>query len=159
MEEIDQLDKRIEREERLYERKKEDESAEEPIRPAVEQRDKPSDEEYREAFSTYLRYGVSALKPEQRNLLDQHFMQARALTSVTGATGGYTDPQTFYNQLMNNMMCFGGMRQARTTIIRTNGGNPLPIPTADDTGNVGAIVNENTQVTDQDPSFGQKVLG
>src|SRR5690606_14712068 len=76
MEEIDQLDKRIEREERLYERKKEEESAEEPIRPAVEQRDKPSDEEYREAFSTYLRCGVSGLTPEQRSLLVRNSVEA-----------------------------------------------------------------------------------
>lgn len=159
MEEIDQLDKRIEREERLYERKKDEEAAEEPIRPAVEQRDKPSDEEYREAFSTYLRYGVSGLKPEQRNLLAQNFVEARALSAVTGASGGYTVPEGFYNQLIDNMKWYGGMRQARTTIIRTSSGNNLPIPTADDTGNVGAIVDENTQVAEQDTTFGQKNLG
>ena len=158
MADIDKLDERIQREERLYERKKE-EAAEEPIRPAVEQRTQKSEEEYREAFNTYLRYGVSGLNPEQRSLLASNYVETRALSAVTGASGGYTVPQDFYNQLIDNMKWFGGMRQARTTIIRTNGGNPLPIPTADDTGNVGAIVNENTQVTDQDPSFGQKVLG
>ncbi|SEN79978.1 phage major capsid protein [Lihuaxuella thermophila] len=163
MDEIDQLDKRIEREERLYSRKKEG-ALEEPARPAVEQRDQPSQEEYREAFSQYLRFGVDGLNQEQRSLLAQNFNQfdqseTRALSAVTGASGGYTVPEGFYNQLIDAMKWFGGMRQARTTVLTTSSGNNLPIPTADDTGNVGAIVNENTQVGEQDTTFGQKNLG
>jgi HK97 family phage major capsid protein len=158
MEEIDQLDKRIEREERLHSLKRE-EAAEEPIRPSVEQRNQVSQEEYREAFNTYLRFGATGLNPEQRSLLAENFVEARALSAVTGASGGYTVPEDFYNRLIDNMKWFGGMRQSRTTVIRTSGGNTLPIPTADDTGNVGAIVSENTQVTEQDTTFGQKSLG
>jgi HK97 family phage major capsid protein len=158
MEEIDQLDKRIEREERLHSLKRE-EADEEPIRPSVEQRNQVSQEEYREAFNTYLRFGATGLNPEQRSLLAENFVEARALSAVTGASGGYTVPEDFYNRLIDNMKWFGGMRQSRTTVIRTSGGNTLPIPTADDTGNVGAIVSENTQVTEQDTTFGQKSLG
>lgn len=164
MAEIDKLDEQIQREERLYERKKEEESLEEPTRPAVEQRNQPSQEEYREAFNNYLRYGAAGLNPEQRSLLAQNFNQlpaeTRALSAVTGASGGYTVPQGFYNQLIDNMKWFGGMRQSRATVIRTSSGAQLPIPTADDTGNVGAIVAENASVAEQDiGSFGQKMLG
>lgn len=158
MDEIDQLDKRVEREERLHNLKRE-EAADEPVRPAVDHRAKASQEEYREAFSAYLRFGATGLNPEQRSLLAENFVEARALSAVTGANGGYTVPVDFYNRLIDNMKWFGGMRQSRATVIRTSGGNNLPIPTADDTGNVGAIVAENTQVTEQDTTFGQKTLG
>jgi len=162
MADIDSIGKQIEKEERLLDLKKEmDAPLTEPVDTGsgAEKRTQDKQEAYREAFVTYLRHGVAGLNPEQRSLLSSNFVENRALSAVTGASGGYTVPEGFYNQLIDNMKWYGGMRQARTTVIQTNSGNNLPIPTADDTGNVGAIVAENTQVTEQDTTFGQKMLG
>jgi HK97 family phage major capsid protein len=44
------------------------------------------------------------------------------------------------------------------TVIRTDTGAALPIPTSDDTSNKGAILGENTAASEVDVSFGQLVL-
>jgi HK97 family phage major capsid protein len=45
-----------------------------------------------------------------------------------------------------------------STVIRTDSGADLPIPTSDDTSNKGAILSENTQASEVDITFGQIVL-
>jgi HK97 family phage major capsid protein len=82
--------------------------------------------------------------------------EARA-QSLTAAAGGYTVPQGFLNQLEASLLSFGGMREV-ATILRTAEGNSLPIPTVSDHSNVGAILAENTQVAEQDITFGQITL-
>ena len=82
--------------------------------------------------------------------------EARA-QSLTAAAGGYTVPQGFINQLEASLLAFGGMREV-ATILRTAEGNDLPIPTVSDHSNVGAILAENTQVSEQDITFAQITL-
>ena len=82
--------------------------------------------------------------------------EARA-QSLTGSAGGYTVPQGFINQLEASLLAFGGMREV-ATILRTAEGNDLPIPTVSDHANVGAILAENTQVSEQDITFAQITL-
>src|SRR5690606_22874124 len=86
--------------------------------------------------------------------------EQRALGTVSGPAGGYTVPQGFYRVLEDAMLAYGGMRQARTTILRTASGEPLPMPTANDTDNEGIIISENpsTKVPEQDITFGQETL-
>ena len=55
------------------------------------------------------------------------------------------------------LLDFGGMRRA-ATVIRTSSGAALPMPTVNDTANVGVILNENTQVANQDVAFSQLIL-
>ena len=82
--------------------------------------------------------------------------EARA-QSLSGSAGGYTVPQGFLNQLEASLLAFGGMREV-ATVLRTAEGNDLPIPTVSDHANVGAILAENTQVAEQDMTFGQITL-
>lgn len=82
--------------------------------------------------------------------------EARAQSTSTTA-GGYTIPTGFLNQLEASLLAFGGMREV-ATVIRTAEGNDLPIPTVSDHSNVGAILGENTQVSEQDITFGQITL-
>lgn len=82
--------------------------------------------------------------------------EARA-QSLTNAAGGYLVPQGFVNQLEASLLSFGGMREV-ATILRTAEGNSLPIPTVSDHANVGAILAENTQVSEQDITFSQITL-
>jgi HK97 family phage major capsid protein len=87
-------------------------------------------------------------------------MEARALSAITGATGGFTVPTGFYNSLIEAMKAYGGMRSSRHTNLRTAAGNTLPIPKVDDTSNVGMIVGESAAVGNAtDPTFSQLNLG
>lgn len=87
----------------------------------------------------------AALSVERRQFAPQH-VENRAMTSQTGATGGYTiEASTLNRQLEINMLAYGGMRQV-AEMINTSSGEPFLWPTFDDTGNVGAILAENTTV-------------
>lgn len=83
--------------------------------------------------------------------------EARALATTPGSVGGFTIPDETMRALEIALLTFGGMRQ-RSTIIRTSTGAALPIPTVNDTANVGEIIGENAQINEQDVAFGQVVL-
>ena len=95
-------------------------------------------------------------QPRKADFRSSGNRENRALSVVAGASGGFITPESFVNNLERAMLQFGGMRQA-AEVMRTAGGNDMPWPTANDTTNKGAIVGENTAVTNQDVSFGQKV--
>lgn len=111
-------------------------------------------EEYRAAINHWIRSGFDGLQPEQRELLGKH----RAQSAVTGASGGYTVAQAFYNRLFDAMKAFGAMQEAGATVISTTTGADMPMPTANDTANTGELIGENTAVNAQDISFGQVIL-
>lgn len=81
----------------------------------------------------------------------------RAAGASTGAAGGYTVPQGFRAKITETLKAYGGVRRL-AEVITTDDGATLPWPTNDDTSNVGAILTENTQATEQDVTFGQKQL-
>lgn len=104
--------------------------------------DEPEPEtEYRDAFKAWMRTGK----------------EQRALDTGTGAEGGYIIPEGFYNEVEVALKAFGGMREV-ATILNTEMGNDLPIPTTNDTTNTGSLVGENTQLSKTDVEFGQKIL-
>lgn len=105
---------------------------------------------------------LSALRgiatPEQRRLAGQFEFRDQ---STTGSAGGYTiAPDTrFYGQIVEAMKSFGGMLAAPLTVITTTTGADLPIPTNDDTGNVGSVVAEAGSVAGgTDLTLGQITL-
>lgn len=82
-------------------------------------------------------------------------MESRALSSITGSSGGATVSQTFVRNLEVAMLRFGGVRNV-ADIIRTDNGEDLIWPTADDTGNIGVQLGESASAaTEADPTFGQ----
>ena len=127
-------------------------------------REAESDDEkrYQAAFTHYLRWGTRGMKTEQVELMQRNFSQAgpeqRALSAATTTAGGYTVPTGFRDVLIRTTKAFGNV-EALASTITTDSGNTLPWPTMDDTANVGAILAENTQVTQQDVAFGQAQLG
>ena len=80
-----------------------------------------------------------------------------AMGTTSGAVGQYTVPDAAMQALEVSLLAFGGMRQV-ATVIRTDSGAPLPIPTSDDTSNKGAILTENIEASEVDITFGQLVL-
>ena len=114
---------------------------------------------YRGAFDSYLRRGLPGLEPGQAQMIRANY-EARALgADGTAAAGGALTSQEFYNRLIEAMKAVGGVMQTRATRFPTSAGGDMPIPLVDDTANVGAILAENTQVTEQDFAFSQKTLG
>lgn len=83
--------------------------------------------------------------------------EQRAQSVGLGSGGGYTVPDETMRALEVSLLTFGGVRQA-ATVIRTDSGAALPIPTSDDTTNKGAILSENSAASAQDVAFGQLVL-
>ncbi|GAB2613608.1 phage major capsid protein [Pseudactinotalea suaedae] len=109
---------------------------------------------YRSAFSSFLRRGIGRLNPDEQRMLEQGFVEDRALATTTGSAGGYTVPKEFLDKMTEVQKAYGGLMQ-HAEVIDTDSGQEMLWPTNDDTGNVGAIVAENTQVTEQDVAFGQ----
>lgn len=109
------------------------------------------------AFDAYLREGLEGMSPAMRAVLDVQKFHA-AMGTNTGSGGGFTVPDGLYRQLISAEKAYGGMLTV-AKVIDTDSGNPLPIPTSDDTGNVGAILHENTQVAEEPLVFGSVNLG
>lgn len=92
----------------------------------------------------------------QRQCRNSHpALWSRDLSAVTGGSGGFTVPEGFVNSLERNMLFFGGMLQV-AEIIRTDSGEPMPWPTADDTGNTGEQLGESASIgSSVDPTMSQ----
>ena len=122
------------------------------------------DRTYRTAFKRYLRGGMRALDHNQAQALTEQAVdwgssndEQRALT-VTTTGGGYLIPQDYLRDLVRRMLAFGAVQRVART-IQTDSGAAMPFPKVDDTGNVGAILAINTQVSEQDVAFTVTTLG
>ncbi len=115
-------------------------------------------EKYHDAWWAYVRHGMGELNTEQRAVLQGGFSEVRAQGTGTDTAGGYLVPEGFRAVLSETMKAYGGLLNL-AEVITTDTGAPLPWPTNDDTGNTGAILSENTQITEQDMTLGQRTLG
>jgi HK97 family phage major capsid protein len=118
------------------------------------------DEVYRKAFRSWMAGGASS---EQRSVLQTRAgtlsaVEQRALGVGTGSAGGYAVPQGFRDVIVETMKAYSFVRRVASE-IRTDTGNPLPWPTNNDVANVGAILAENTGISQQDVVLGQTTLG
>lgn len=115
-----------------------------------------SGKEYRAAFKKWMQDGLGGLTNEERTVLTQN-SETRALSTGTNTAGGYTVPQGFYDSLQEALKWYGGVRDV-ANVFSTDSGNPLPIPTTNDTANTGRILAENAQMNTTDVSFSQLIL-
>lgn len=117
------------------------------------------DEHLNKVFAQFIRRGINSLGAEDRALMESRFDTSiqNAAGVGTGAAGGYTVPPAFRDKFVEVRKAFGPMLQ-EAEVIETDTGANLPWPTNDDTGNMGAILAENTQVTEQDVTFGTASL-
>jgi HK97 family phage major capsid protein len=161
---VEDLDKRIqvlERNDRAQTRLKEPRP--EPKLADIDQtRAVDSTNAYNKAFRKFLRGGTRALDTREFETLQTGFTdlsgESRALGTATGGAGGYTIPAEFQRKVTETMVAFGGMRQV-ANVISTDTGAALPWPGNNDTANLGAILDENTAMSELDVAFTTNTLG
>lgn len=175
MAEYDRLEAQIEREERLAGLEKKQEEARARQRPHARDGGEARGQEegetptYREVFHRMLRAGgdPSEMSAEERAILrggaDAKAQdEFRAQTAGTAAAGGYTVPTELAGFIVKAMVAWGPMYDEDIcTTLSTASGNPVKIPTTDDTGVTATAHAEGTALTDtgdKDVTFGQKSL-
>lgn len=121
---------------------------------------KPTTEQYREAFGNWMRFGMNGVSSEHRSMLaaNRGNLEERAAMTVPDSAGGYLVADELVKKIETAMLPYSGIRNTRATIIRTNGGNDLIMPTCNDTSNSGAILAEADAATALDFVFGSKTL-
>jgi HK97 family phage major capsid protein len=171
MAEHDRIGERIERQEKLEAAEKRA-NAPDPRRPSggsveaagVDEGDKP---DYRTAFYAMLASGgnVSDLPAEHRNILRVGAIaqpEFRAQTAGTTTAGGFTVPTELADIIVRTMKAWGPMYDEDIcTVLNTSSGNPIKIPTVDDTAVTAEKKTEAAALTDdggKDVTFGQKSL-
>jgi len=111
------------------------------------------------ALKAYFAGGLANLSDAQRTAHNARVTpDIRAAMSTTTTTeGGYTVATEYARALEQAMKAYGGMLQAADN-ISTASGATMNFPTADATGEVGAIVGQNTTVNRVDSTFGNVAL-
>lgn len=174
MAEHDKLEKLIQREERLAEIEARATERREQRRPTPQDGEEDRADlngekplAYREVFHTFLqkRGDLSALSSEERNVLQAGVVESpekRAQTTGTTTAGGFTVPTELASIIVKSMKAWGPMYDEDIcTVFSTASGNPLKIPTVDDTASTAEKHTEGAALTDdggKDVTFGQKSL-
>jgi HK97 family phage major capsid protein len=118
-----------------------------------------SNERYTRAFDGYLRgVPLSEMDTADARALRGGWQEARALGVATQAAGGYLAPADFDANLRQTILTYSNLLN-EVQVINTDSGVSFSWPTVNDTANVGAILAENTQVTEQDVAFGTAQIG
>lgn len=117
---------------------------------------------YERVFASFLATGMAELEPADKKILignrvDTSNLPKNAAGVGTLAGGGYAVPPLFRETFVEALKYFGPMLDV-AEVIYTASGASLPWPTNDDTGNMGAILAENTQVTEQDVTLGTNAM-
>jgi len=126
-----------------------------------EREEATADERYAEAFDIFVRSGQSDLSAEQRSVLRGGFVpggELRALGVGTPTAGGYLAPTTWRDNIIAAADLIADVA-AVADLVQTDSGETMAWVTEDDTANAGAILAENTQVTEQDMAWGTAQLG
>jgi HK97 family phage major capsid protein len=118
--------------------------------------------EYRTGFAKLICGQGDELTNEERAALARGKQEFRTQTAGTTTAGGYTVPTTLAGFIDRALLAWGPMyNEAISTVISTSSGNPLKIPTVNDTAVVAVAHTEGTALTDDggsDVTFGQKSL-
>lgn len=132
-------------------------AADSEIVEARKERTGKSADEHDALFREYLRMGAKMEPTKLQRLYDMTPAEMRVQNTMTGAAGGFLVPDGFWNRLVEAQLQYGPIEQFVNTIT-TNTGNDLPWLTNDDTTNEGELLNEGDTVSDQDLTFGVKML-
>jgi len=162
----DELDKALDRAARHEKAEAARNAIERPAGLVPGQRDGAKDEaddRYAKAFAAYITSpgGTADMDPEDREVLRAGFVAGdqfkNAAGVATGAAGGFTVPPAFREKIVQTMLAWGPMLSLAEP-LETDTGVNIPWATNDDTANEGAILAENTQISEQDVTLGQSSL-
>jgi len=122
----------------------------------------PVKAEYRNVFAKVICGQQDTLSSEERQVLKQGMTEYRAQTGGTTTAGGFTVPTTLSDEIVRSMLAWGPMySEDVATIISTTSGNPLKIPTINDTAVTAVAHTEGDALVNdggKDATFGQKSL-
>lgn len=154
MAEHDKIEAKIERAERL-ERAERAANAPDPRRPsgnsearAVVDDNKP---DYKTAFYSFLARGgdLGEMSAEERAILKAGHQELRVQNIATTTAGGFLVPTSLSDQIIKTMAIWGPMYDSAIIgEIKTSAGNPLDIPTVDDTAVAAVAHTEGALLTD-----------
>jgi HK97 family phage major capsid protein len=102
---------------------------------------------------------MSGLSYDDKREWQQYHDEYRAMAGPQSTTsvGGYAIQDAAMREVEIALLAFGGVRQV-ATILRTDTGGQLPIPTVNDSTNTGSLIGENVTATKLDATLGQLVL-
>lgn len=112
------------------------------------------DERRGQAFTAFLRNGLTNLTPEERQALNE----MRAQGVGVNDHGGYTVPKEMQARIVEQMKAYGGIASV-AQILTTSDGRTIEWITADGTTEEGELIGENTAATEADTLFGIANLG
>lgn len=111
---------------------------------------------YDAAFRVFMRGGMDNLTIEQRRTMLEHRASPQGIS--VPADGGYLVPLGYRTEMTESMKAYGGLVN-HANLITTSTGQPLQWPTNDDTSNVGAILSENTVISELGVTIGSRAIG
>lgn len=160
----DRIQARIDREMKIADAQKRAAESRKPDYPDAEDRGGEQDKlpEYREVFAKAICGQTEMLSSEERKVLQQGMTEFRAQTAGTTTAGGFTVPTTLATEIIKSMLAWGPMYDENVaTVMTTPSGNPMKLPTINDTAVTAGAHTEATALTDdggKDATFGQKSL-
>ncbi|MBW2956626.1 phage major capsid protein [Hafnia paralvei] len=152
--ELDGLDERINREEELRRQDQKYISDREPEQRNNQNTEGTQDEKRAYVFDKWMRSGAGELSSEERQVLKE----LRAQGVSPSEKGGYTVPSTFLAQVVEQMKAYGGIASV-AQIMNTSDGKTIEWPTADGTNEIGELLGENNEASEEDTDFGMADLG
>ncbi len=120
----------------------------------------PAEMNYRTAFWEYMKAGgvKENMPAEARTVLEK-----RVQDTITDSKGAYTVDEQLQNVVVKTMLAWGPMYDPGvTTELVTSSGNPITLPTVDDTTKAVTQHTQGTTLTDDagvDVVFGEKTMG
>ncbi|MDU7483938.1 MAG: phage major capsid protein [Hafnia alvei] len=152
--ELDGLDERINREEELRRQDQQYIHNQEPEQRNNQNAEGSQDEKRAHVFDKWMRSGAGELSSEERQVLKE----LRAQGVSPSEKGGYTVPSTFLAQVVEQMKAYGGIASV-AQIMNTSDGKTIEWPTADGTNEIGELLGENNEASEEDTDFGIADLG
>ncbi|MEY8206031.1 MAG: phage major capsid protein, partial [Bermanella sp.] len=113
----------------------------------------------KECTNAWLRGGPENLSNEQRTFMRNEVLRVNNAMGTQEANNGQAlTHREFVNRLLEAVKSFGGMRSV-STVLATDTGNAMDMPTTDATAEEGEIVGENSLATNEDTAFGVVSMG
>lgn len=164
MKEVDSLDTRIKDVLTAEQRSREADAAYDSVSSREQVRSTPQEDARSEELRNFLQTkpGEAGYKRELViNRASNSQLNLRTLGSASAAntSGSNTVPTDFYDQLLAYLIEVSGILQTGPTVLRTQGGEQIAIPTVATHPTASGALAQASTIPNQEPTFSQKTLG